>query len=239
MKPLAFISGATGAIGEATAKKLASSYRLLLHYHQNDKGALKLQEELQKKTEVFIVQADFTNTAAAVAALEPYAGELELLIHNAGISRPEIFQLTEDEMLVEEMTIGLFTPAAITKRVLQSMISRKKGAVVFVSSIWGETGAAMEVIYSTVKAAQLGFVKSLAKETALSGVKVNAVAPGAVHSPMLSLYSKEETEEVKEQIPLNRFASPEEIAACIEFLAGENSSYIHGHVLSVNGAWYT
>lgn len=239
MKPLAFISGATGAIGEAAAERLASSYRLLLHYHQNHDKAMELQQRLHSRTEVYLMQADFKDGEAALKAIEPYADEIKLLVHNAGISRPEVFQLTSDIMLEEEMAIGLVTPAKITKRILSPMLAAKEGTIIFVSSIWGETGAAMEVIYSTVKSAQHGFVKALAKETAVSGVKINAVAPGAVDTAMLDGYTKDEIQSLLDDIPVNRLAAPGEIADCIAFLAGDSSSYVHGHILSVNGGWYT
>lgn len=239
MKPLAFISGATGSIGEAIAEQLAGTCRLLLHYHTNSSRAEDLLEKFSQITETTLVQADFKNTEKTLEAFSPYLNDVSIMIHNAGVSRPALFQDTSVQIMQEEMAIGIFSPAALTRKVLPSMISRQEGRIVFITSIWGSAGASMEVVYSTVKSAQQGFVKALAKETAPSGVRVNAVAPGAVKSSMMEMYDSQELKDLESEIPASRLAEPSEIAAAVAFLTGENSSYVHGHILHVNGAWYT
>lgn len=106
------------------------------------------------------------------------------------------------------------------------------------SSVWGETGASCEVLYSMVKGAQNALIKGLAKELAPSGIRANAVSPGAVQTDMLQSYSSEDITMLEEEIPLGRLASPDEIADAIWFLASKQSSYITGQILSVNGGWY-
>ncbi|PTL39606.1 elongation factor P 5-aminopentanone reductase [Alkalicoccus saliphilus] len=239
MKPWALITGATGSIGQAAAEALAEKYNLILHYCHNKEKAEKLKEELVPVTKVTLFQADFNNPGLTVETLAELPDTPALLLHSAGVSRPMLFQEEAFGKMSEEMNIAVITPAAIIRSLLPHMIQRQSGNIIFVSSIWGETGASMEVTYSTCKAAQNGLVKSLAKETAPSGIRVNAVAPGAVESDMMKMYSPEEQREITSEIPLSRFAKPEEIASCITFLSEKDSSYISGHVLQVNGGWYT
>jgi 3-oxoacyl-[acyl-carrier protein] reductase len=239
MKPWALITGATGSIGQAAAEALAEKYNLILHYCHNKEKAEKLKEELVPVTKVTLFQADFNNPGLTVETLAELPDTPALLLHSAGVSRPMLFQEEAFGKMSEEMNIAIITPAAIIRSLLPHMIQRQSGNIIFVSSIWGETGASMEVTYSTCKAAQNGLVKSLAKETAPSGIRVNAVAPGAVESDMMKMYSPEEQREITSEIPLSRFAKPEEIASCITFLSEKDSSYISGHVLQVNGGWYT
>ncbi|TVP84247.1 MAG: SDR family oxidoreductase [Alkalicoccus sp.] len=239
MKPWALITGATGSIGRAAAEVLAGKYNLILHYCHNKEKAEELEEELTPVTKVTLFQADFKDPGLTLEALAELPNNPDLLVHSAGVSRPMLFQEEAFSKMSEEMNIAVITPAAIIRSLLPDMIKRQSGNIIFVSSIWGETGASMEVTYSTCKAAQNGLVKSLAKETAPSGIRVNAVAPGAVESDMMRMYSLEEQREITNEIPLSRFAKPEEIASCITFLSEKESSYISGHVLQVNGGWYT
>lgn len=239
MKPWALITGATGSIGQAAAFALAEKYNLILHYCHNKEKAVKIEEGLASATKVTLFQADFKDPELTVEALAKLPDTPDLIVHSAGVSRPMLFQEETSSKMSEEMNIAVITPAAIIRSLLPHMIQNQSGNIIFVSSIWGETGASMEVTYSTCKAAQNGLVKSLAKETAPSGIRVNAVAPGAVDSDMMKMYSSEEQREITSEIPLSRFAKPEEIASCITFLSEKESSYISGHVLQVNGGWYT
>ena len=121
---------------------------------------------------------------------------------------------------------------------LPAMIENKAGSVVMVSSVWGQTGASCEVAYSVSKAAVIGLTKSLAKEVALSGVRVNCIAPGVIDTEMNSCYSKEDMEALAEDIPLGRIGTAEEAAEAAVFLASEKASYITGQILGVNGGFY-
>ena len=115
------------------------------------------------------------------------------------------------------------------------MINKKQGKLINISSIWGITGASCEVHYSMVKSALIGFTKALAKEVSLSGITVNAIAPGVTDTDMMSSYTQGEIQEITNEIPLGRMATPREIALSALFLAGEGGDYITGQVLSPNG----
>ncbi|WP_338368208.1 SDR family oxidoreductase, partial [Enterococcus faecium] len=134
--------------------------------------------------------------------------------------------------------VHVTSPILLTKLLLPKLISKKAGSIVAITSIWGQTGAANEVVYSTVKGAQISFVKALSKELAPSGIRVNGVAPGAIETPMLSSFSPDELDAVKSEIPISRLGTPEDIAHGVEFLLSEKADYITGQILSINGGWH-
>ena len=130
------------------------------------------------------------------------------------------------------------SPILLTKELLPKMIRQQHGNIVLVTSIWGQTGAACEVVYSTVKGAQISFVKSLSKELALNGIRVNGIAPGAVNTSMMAHFTEDELDMIKGDIPMGRLAEPSDIAESVSFLLSEKASYITGQIISVNGGWY-
>ena len=117
------------------------------------------------------------------------------------------------------------------------MVSQNNGSIVNVSSIWGQCGASCEVHYSASKAGVIGLTKALAKEMAMSGIRVNCVCPGMIETQMNSAFSKEDIEGICEEIPMGRSGTPMECAELIYFLASEKASYITGQIIGVNGGW--
>jgi 3-oxoacyl-[acyl-carrier protein] reductase len=239
MKKFILITGASGAIGQAIAFKLAKrGYSLYLHYNQNHEGIQKLLHKLKAfEGEYIPIMADLS-LPNGYKQLASQIFALDGIIHNAGQSLYGLLQdLTEDDM-AKLLQVSVTTPLLLTKTLLPKLITKREGAIIVVSSIWGQTGASFEVAYSTVKGAQISFAKALSKELAPSGIRVNAVAPGAVETPMLSGFSPDELSAVKEEIPLSRLATPSDIANGVDFLLSDDSSYITGHVLAINGGWY-
>jgi 3-oxoacyl-[acyl-carrier protein] reductase len=127
----------------------------------------------------------------------------------------------------------------LTKELLPKFLVKGSGNIVVITSIWGQTGAACEVAYSTAKGAQIAFVKALSKEVALNGIRVNAIAPGAVATPMMDGFTQEEVDQIAYEIPMGRLGQPDEIARSVAFLLSDESSYMTGQVLALNGGWYT
>jgi len=121
------------------------------------------------------------------------------------------------------------------RAVLPSMVHRKQGSIINVSSMWGEVGASCEVLYSATKAALIGFTKALAKEVGPSNIRVNCVSPGVIKTPMNRMYDEETLRELAEETPLNRLGEAEEVAKVILFLASEKASFITGQDIGVNG----
>jgi 3-oxoacyl-[acyl-carrier protein] reductase len=236
MKKTAFITGASGGIGVATARKLASEgYDLILHYHRNKVPLERLKQELPVQCR--IVQADLSLPTGPDTLMEQGIAA-DLLILNSGKSRFGLMTDLNDDEIGKLVQLHITSPYKIAQKAIPSMVRKKSGNIVVITSIWGEIGASCEVLYSMVKGGQNSFVKALAKELAPSGIRVNAVSPGAVKTKMLDEFTEEELDDLKEEIPLGRLGMPEEIADAVSFAASERASYITGQILSVNGGWH-
>ncbi|MBM7701932.1 elongation factor P 5-aminopentanone reductase [Metabacillus iocasae] len=241
MEKFALITGASGGIGTAIARQLAKDgYSLLLHYNQNEETVIALKEELKGTVQtILLIRADLSQQKGIESFLNQVSVPIDVLIHNSGNTLPGLITDHHNEDIDDMIHLHVTAPYKITKALLPSMIRKKEGNIVVISSIWGLTGASYEVLYSMVKGAQNTFVKALAKEVALSGIRVNAVAPGAIQTKMLSNYTEEDLVMLTEEIPMGRLGYPEEVAQAVSFLISNRSSYVIGEVLSVNGGWYT
>ncbi|UYO37215.1 SDR family oxidoreductase [Bacillus zhangzhouensis] len=241
MSRWALITGASGGIGQAAAKKFAQEgCHLMLHYHKNEQAAVRLAAYLDEAYHIqtHVVQADLAKTGGADKLVSRLPLCPDILVLNSGKSHVGLVTDTEKDVLASMIQLHVTSPYELTQSLLPAMIQKKAGHIIAVSSIWGETGASCEVLYSMVKGAQNAFIKGLAKELAPSGIRANAVSPGAVKTDMMNSFTKEDIAMLEEEIPLGRLASPEEVADVIWFLASNQSSYITGQILSVNGGWY-
>jgi len=234
------ITGASGGIGEAIAKRLAKEgYSLYLHFNQNKSRIDALMDMLRPYGGEYIpIQADLTEKVGCQKVVESIFS-LNGIVHNGGSSMYNLLQDISDEEIEKMISLQLTSPILMTKKLLSKLMNQKNASIVFVSSIWGLTGAACESVYSAVKGGQISFAKALSKETGRSGIRVNVVAPGAIETKMLQSFSKNEIEEIENEIPFGRLGKPDEIGNAVHFLLSDESSYITGQVLSVNGGWYT
>ena len=214
----------------------AGNYNVAFTYNSSKEKALSLQNALNSRFGgVLAIECDVTNpdsVANAVETAKKRFGKIDILVNNAGVAKSGLLidtSLDDFKRIFDVNVNGTFN---VTKAVLPDMLSRGQGSIVNLSSVWGEKGASMEVAYSASKAAIIGFTKALAKEVAPMGVLVNAVAPGAVDTDMMSVYTSLEKEELcRDSIPLGRLATPSEIAKAILYLA--ESGYCVGSVLSI------
>ncbi|MBC1320073.1 SDR family oxidoreductase [Listeria welshimeri] len=234
----AFVTGASGEIGQAICIALAKAgWNLYLHYYQNRQAVEDIVPQLQAENiDVILIQADFDDFSS-LKEIEKQVFQVDAFIHAAGHSHYALFQDTTDLDMTKLWNVHMYMPMRLIQIFIPKLMKSQQGRIVFISSIWGEIGASMEVVYSTVKGAQIVFCKALSQEVGLSGITVNAVTPGVVKTKMMDQFSLEEKEILRQEIPLKRFAKPEEIAETVEFLTSKKASYITGEVLRLNGGW--
>ncbi|MGE8204014.1 elongation factor P 5-aminopentanone reductase [Heyndrickxia sp. NPDC080065] len=240
MKKFALITGASGGIGSATAIAMAKDgWNLYLHYNKNKAAMDRLIRKLENyKIEMIPIQADLS-TDEGISKLLNNIFHIDAICYVSGISHYGLFVDTNEQVFESMWKVHVYAPMVIIKSLLPKLMKNTRSHIVLVSSIWGQTGASCEVVYSTAKGAQISFVKALSKEVARNGVRINAVAPGAVKTQMLDMFTAEDLQMLEEEIPMGRLARPDEIAETILFLLSEKASYISGQVLAVNGGWYT
>lgn len=234
----AFVTGASGEIGQAICIALAKAgWNLYLHYYQNRQAVEDIVPQLQAENiDVILIQADFDDFSS-LKEIENQVFQVDAFIHAAGHSHYALFQDTTDLDMTKLWNVHMYMPMRLIQIFIPKLMKSQQGRIVFISSIWGEIGASMEVVYSTVKGAQIAFCKALSQEVGLSGITVNVVTPGVVKTKMMDQFSLEEKEILRQEIPLKRFAKPEEIAETVEFLTSKKASYITGEVLRLNGGW--
>ena len=234
----ALVTGASGGIGGAVAARLAKDgYRVVLHYHQNAAGARSLWERLTRaygEEAAALAGADLRDSAQ-VADLFRGVGRLALLVNNAGIAQQKLFTDLTDRDWDEMFNVDVRGVFLCCRAALPAMIRQKSGCIVNVSSMWGQVGASCEVHYSAAKAAVIGLTKALAKEVGPSGVRVNCVAPGVIGTKMNAGFSEQTLEQLRQETPLCRLGTPEDIAKAVSFLASPGAGFITGQILGVNG----
>lgn len=239
MKVALVTGGATG-IGAATVKALAEEkITVALQYSSSEKEAKQIADHLNDKGfKVEIFQADLSQAGNAenlVAQVKQKLGDIDILINNAGVmSDASIIQMS-DALWDEAININLTAAFKLIRACAPSMVSKKWGRVINISSQVALTGSANHAHYATAKAALLGLTYSAAKEYGASGVTVNAVLPGRIETKMIADRSIGRLDEWLSQTPLNRLGRPEEVASMINFLASDASSYITGASINVNG----
>jgi 3-oxoacyl-[acyl-carrier protein] reductase len=239
----ALITGGSRGIGKAICLRLADmGYNIILNYTSNDIEANKTKELLiAKGVDVVLMKFDVSSTEESDAHIETWINEnkdkaITVLVNNAGIRKDNImvFIQPEDWKRVIDITVDGFYN--VTRHVVKSMLTKRKGSIVNIVSLSGLKGMPGQTSYSAAKGAVIAATKALAQEVGKRGIKVNAVAPGFIKTDM--------TEDIKEEdykfmVPMNRFGEPEEVAGVVAFLVGKDSNYVTGQVISVNGGLYS
>src|SRR5699024_9853769 len=182
-------------------------------------------------------QADLSEQSGINHLLGQLVFPADAIVFAGGSAHYGLFQDTDEQIMDAMLTLHVKAPWTITKYILPSMIREQYGRIIFITSVWGEAGAGNEVVYSSVKGAQNSFVKALAKETASSGIAVNAVSPGFIDTKMNQHLLAEEKAKIVHEIPANRAGTSEDVANTVSFLMNERSDYIHGEIIHVSGGW--
>ena len=236
----AIVTGAAKGIGAAVAERLCrDGFSVGINYLRSEEKAKQLIGRLLKEGfDAFPVQGDVSVPKVANEITDTVFdrnGRLDVLVNNAGIAVRSFFDETSDSDWKHLINANLTSVFNCSRAAAQYMLHSKSGKIINISSMWGQTGASMEVAYSASKAGVIGLTKALAKELAPSGITVNCICPGVIDTDMTACFSDDERKLITEDIPLGRFGTPEDIANAVSFFSSEQSSYITGQILGVNG----
>ena len=224
------ITGGSRGIGRACASRFAREGWQTLYLCR------RLPENPVPGAEGFVCDLrSAEETETVFRDLEKRYGHLDALVNNAGIALQAMLQDTTDAQWRELFAVDLDAAMRLTRLAAPGMISRRRGSVINIASMWGEVGASCESAYSAAKAGLIGLTKALAKELGPSGVRVNCVSPGLIDTEMNAHLSAEDLAALAEETPLGRLGAPDEVAAAVCFLAGDEASFITGQTLGVNG----
>lgn len=237
MTKVVFVTGGAKGIGSAIVKRfIKDGYKVAFTYNNSEDKAKSLANELGENCKAYKLDITDSNAVNTVIAdVENTFGEIFVLVNNSGIAEQALFTDITDEMWHKMIETNLSGAFYCSRAVLKYMINRKCGKIINISSIWGETGGSCEVHYSASKAGFIGLTKALAKEVGLSGITVNCVSPGVILTDMTSHFDEETMNELKEETPLNKIGTPEDIAGAVSFLASKDADFITGQDLAVNG----
>ena len=235
------ITGSSSGIGAATAIAFANpNNRLILVSRKNREGLKKIEDEGRERgAEVLSILADVSDYEDCKSVVQQGVerfGTIDLLVNDAGISHIGLFQdMTPDEWQ-RVMNVNIGSVMNLCHLVIPSMVHRHHGRIINISSVWGNVGASCEAVYSASKGAINSFTKALAKELAPSNIQVNAIAFGAIETPMNAWLSKEEAEALADEIPAGREGTKEEAAQMICMVA-DAPDYLTGQILTMDGGW--
>lgn len=238
----ALVTGASRGIGRAIARELAhQGWAVGINYLHREDKARELAAELTKDgCQAAVFQADVAD-GAAVEAMVRQLGEtfspVELVVNNAGIADQGLFQDLTDDLWDRFLAVNLSGARNTVKAALPHMLHEKRGCIVNISSMWGLRGASCEVAYSCTKAALIALTRSLALELAPSGIRVNCVAPGVICTDMVQALGQDTMDALREETPIGRLGTPEDIAYAVAFLASERAGFITGQVLTADGGF--
>lgn len=240
MNKVVLVTGATRGIGKQIAITFAKEgYDIAVNYRKENKELENTKKEIEKiGVKCLAVQGDvscFEDCERFVKEIINEYGKIDVLINNAGITKDTLLMRMKKEDFESVIDVNLVGTFNVTKNVIPYMMKARSGRIINISSVVGVSGNAGQTNYSASKAGIIGFTKSLAKEIASRNILVNAVAPGFIETNMTDVLKDEVKEAISKQIPLNRMGKSEDVANVVKFLASEDSSYITGQVINIDG----
>lgn len=240
MSQVAFITGATRGIGRQIAITLAKEgYDIALNYRRENEELETIKKEIEKQqVRCIAIKGDVSSFEDCEELTKQIIKEFEkidVLVNNAGITKDMLLMRMKKEDFEQVIDINLVGTFNVTKNVISHMLKARCGRIINISSVVGISGNAGQTNYAASKAGIIGFTKSLAKEVASRGILVNAVAPGFIETSMTEVLKEEVKEEIAKSIPLKRMGTVQDVANVVKFLVSEDSAYITGQVIHVDG----
>ena len=237
---VALITGATRGIGKQIALELASQgYNIALNYRKQNEELEALKKEIESQNvKCLTVYGDVSNYEDVEKFIKEVIkefGKIDVLVNNAGITKDMLLMRMKKEDFESVIDVNLIGTFNVTKNVIPYMMKARNGKIVNISSVVGISGNAGQTNYSASKAGIIGFTKSLAKEVASRNINVNAIAPGFIKTDMTDVLKEEVKEEISKTIPLKRMGEAKDVANLLKFLVSEESNYITGQVINVDG----
>ncbi|GHU52204.1 3-ketoacyl-ACP reductase [Clostridia bacterium] len=226
------VTGSSRGIGRAVAEIFyESGYKVVV----NCKNSADKLEEVRATARFAADVSDYYECVKLVEFAKRETGGIDILVNNAGVPYVGLFQDMNVYDIQRVLNVNLTSVINMSRLVVGDMVSRHKGVIINISSVWGEYGASCEAVYSASKGGVNAFTKALAKELAPAGVRVNAVSCGVIDTEMNAFLSDTEKKDLTEQIPMGRYGRDTEIAETVLFLASDKSAYTTGAVIPVNG----
>ena len=232
------VTGGSRGIGERCVRDFcARGEQVYFFYHAAGEARIAA---LEGETGARGLRVDVADRAAVRAGIDRViaeAGRLDVLVNNAGVAQIGLFTDMTDTQWRALMAVNLDAAAMLSREAAKRMISQKTGAILYIGSMWGKTGASCEVAYSASKAALRGLTMALAKELGPSGIRVNCVEPGVIDTDMNASLDPATRAALADETPLCRIGMPEEVAAAVCFLSSDRASFITGQILGVDGGY--
>ena len=235
----ALITGASGGIGKEIAKVLIEHNAEVCISGRNHEELNALKKSLGKKCHV--VTCDLSKKDEIIELIkkaDEFMGHIDILVNNAGITKDNIFLRMSENEWEDVLNVNLNSTFNILKLITKGMVKRKYGRIINISSVVGVTGGAGQVNYSASKAGLIGLTKSLSQEIATRNITVNCIAPGFIETPMTEKLDDKRKDAILNSIPMNRIGEPKDLSSAIIFLASQESSYITGQTIHINGGLY-
>jgi 3-oxoacyl-[acyl-carrier protein] reductase len=232
----ALVTGASGGIGAAIARALHGAGAATVLSGTRVAALDALRGELGERA--FAMPADLTDPEASdrlLKAAEEATGSVDILVNNAGLTRDQLLLRMKDEDWAKVIEVDLTAGFRLARACLRGMMKRRWGRIVAITSVVGATGNPGQTNYAAAKAGMVGFSKALAAEVASRGITVNSVAPGFIATAMTDALTPEQKARIATSVPVGRIGTPDEVAACVLFLASDEARYVTGHCLHVNG----
>ena len=236
---IALVTGGTGGIGTAICQRLAKlGHRVATNYRDEARARAWQDEQKRLGYDFVVAPGDVSSPESAadmIKAVEAQLGSVDILVNNAGITRDNLLMRMKDEDWDAVLNVNLGAYFRLAKAAMRGMMKRRHGRIIGITSVVGVTGNAGQTNYAASKAGMIGFSKSLAQEVASRNITVNCIAPGFIATPMTDVLKDEQKEALLKGIPAGRLGTGADIGAAALYLASDESAYVTGQTLHVNG----